>query len=117
MTPETRLNAALARSADYFNIMRTTFFTNAAIIAIIQLGPDGYSAPLTMMAIAVAAYGILAGGAALDDLIGLRDDMDDDLAATNYGRRLKARNLPALKMLSSVLMGLVGVAELYAIFT
>ena len=95
MTPETRQSAALARSTHYYNIMRRNLFASAAVIAIIQPGPDGYSAPLTMMVIAVAAYGITAGSVALDDLLSLRDDMDDDLAATNYGRRLKTHNLPA----------------------
>ena len=45
----------------------------------------------------------------------LRDDMDEAMAETNYGKLVKARNIGALKMTSTVLLGLVGLAALYAI--
>lgn len=117
MTPELRAKILIARSADYFGIMRTTIFTFAGIAAIIELGPDGYSVPLVTLAVATTLYGILAGGTALDDIINLRADMDDDMASTNYGSGVKSRNIPALKMVSVVLLGLIGLAELYAILT
>ncbi|MGC9370753.1 MAG: hypothetical protein ACP5DX_14535 [Paracoccaceae bacterium] len=117
MTPELRSSVVQARVAHYCDIMRTATFANAALIAIIELGPGGYSAPLTVLAVANAAYGILAGGAALDDINNLRQDMGESVAQTAYGRGIKARNMPALKMTSAVLLGLVGLAELYAIFT
>ena len=116
MTPELRTQIVIARSADYFGVMRTTIFTFLGLAAVIELGPAGYSAPLVTLVIATAAYGILAGGTALDDIIALRDDMDDGMAATAYGGGVKARNIPALKLTSSVLLGLIGLAELYAIF-
>lgn len=115
MTPDNRTSMIAARSADYYSIMRTTLFTFAAIAVVIELGPGGYSAPLTMLVVATAAYGILAGGTALDDITHLRDDMDEATAKTSYGQSAKARNIPALKMTSSILLGLVGLAELYAI--
>ena len=68
-----------------------------------------------MLAIALTAYGTLAGGAALDDMIALRDDMDDEMAATNYGRAVKERNIPMLKNISTALIGLIGLAEVLAI--
>ena len=105
-----------ARGGDYFGIMRTTIFTLAAIAAIIELGSGGYSAPLTTLVIAAVGYGILAGGSALDDIRNLRDDMDDKIAATAYGKGSATLNIPALKMISAGLLGLVGLAELYAIF-
>ena len=117
MTPELRTRIVIARSADYFGIMRTTLYVFAALAAVIELGPDGYSAPLTMLVVTIAAYGILAGGTALDDIINLRGDMDDDMAQTAYGKGINARNIPALKMVSTVLVALIGVAELYALFT
>lgn len=117
MAPELRSSILIARTGDYFGVMRTTFFTFVALAAIIELGPDGYSAPLTMLVVAAAAYGILAGGTALDDIINLRGDMDEDMAKTTYGKGVSARNIPALKTISAVLLGLIAVAELYAIFT
>jgi hypothetical protein len=117
MTPETRNSIVLSRSADYFGIMRTSIFTFAVIAAVIELGSGGYSAPLTMLVVGTAAFGILAGGTALDDIINLRDDMDDATAKTSYGKGVKARNIPALKNVSAALMALIGLAELYAIFT
>ena len=71
---------------------------------------------LTFSSLIIAyAFGILAGGTALDDLIALRGDMDDKMAKTAYGKGVNARNIPALKMISAGLVGLVGLAELIAI--
>lgn len=115
MTPEIRARILTSRSRDYFDILRTTLFVLAAVAAVIQLGPDRFSLALAMLVIATTAYGILAGNVALDDIIALRDDMDDDTAATAYGRGIRDRNIPGLKMVSTVLIGLVGLAELLAI--
>jgi len=117
MTPENRTSLIIARAADYFSIMRTTIFTLAAMAAVIELGPGGYSAPLTMLVVATAVFGSPAGGTALDDLASLRDDMDEDTAQTSYGKSVKDRNFSALKMMSAILLGLVAVAELYTLFT
>lgn len=115
MTPDQCISILTARSADYFGIMRTTLFALTGIVAIIQLGPDSYSTPLTMLVIATAAYGILAGGTALDDIINLRDDMDDDMAKSSYGTGVNARNIPAIKITSAVFLGLIGLVEFFAI--
>lgn len=115
MTPELRTQILLGRVDNYMNVMRTTMFVLLGVGAAIHFGPEGYSSPLLMLAIAATAYGVLAGGAALDDMIALRDDIDEDMAATNYGRTIKGRNLPALKMVSAVLIGLIGLAEVLAI--
>lgn len=116
MKPELRNPILVARVRDYLDIMRTAIFTLAGLAAIIELGPEGYSAPLTALVITATAYGILAGGTALDDLINLREDMDAETAKSAYGKGVAARNLPALKMTSAGLLALVGLAELYAIF-
>ena len=55
-------------------------------------------------------------GFTLDDLNALKDDMDDEMGATKYGGVVKSRNINALKMISTVLIALIGLAELYAIF-
>lgn len=115
MTPDNRTATLAARSADYHGIMRTTIFTFLGIAAVIEFAGGGYSAPLATLVVANAAYGILAGGAALDDLHGLRQSMDDATAQTAYGKVVASRNIPTLKMVSSVLLGLIGLAELYAI--
>ncbi|MDH5451881.1 MAG: hypothetical protein OEY05_07865 [Paracoccaceae bacterium] len=117
MTTDQTSYVAMSRSAHYFDIMRTTIFTFAAIAAMIHLGPDGFSLALAMLVVATTAYGVLAGGVALDDLANLRDGMDEDMAVSAYGKGLAARNIPTLKMISSVLLGLVGLAELLAILT
>ncbi|MCV2871038.1 hypothetical protein OEZ71_01885 [Defluviimonas sp. WL0050] len=115
MTPDQRNYLSMERSTHYFGIMRTTIFTFAGLAALIHLGPDGYSAPLLMLVIATTAYGVLAGGTSLDDLIALRDDMDDEMKATHYGKGLAARNIPMLKNISAGLLGLIGLAEVLAI--
>ena len=42
-------------------------------------------------------------------------DMDDEMAATNYGRVVKERNIPMLKNISTTLIGLIGLAEVLVI--
>lgn len=116
MTPEMRTKLAVSRIADYHMVMRTTIFTLLGIAALIHLGPEGYSAPLTMLVVAAVAYGVLAGGTSLDDIDKLKDDLDDATAASNYGQGLAARNVKTLKTISTGLLVLVGLAELYAIF-
>lgn len=116
MTPQMRHEIVQGRVRNYNTIMLTVFFTFTGVAAVIELGGGGYSAPLTMIVIAITAYGILAGGTALDDLNALKDDMDDEMGATKYGGVVKSRNINALKMISTVLIALIGLAELYAIF-
>ena len=117
MTPELRNTIVMTRSGDYNGIMRTTIFALLGIAAVIEFGPGGYSAPLITLIITVTAYGILAGGAALDDIINLRDDMEENFAQTTYGKGVAARNLALLKMISSVLLLLIGLAEIFALLT
>ncbi|TCD16253.1 hypothetical protein [Oricola cellulosilytica] len=116
MTQDQRNFLSMARLYQYGNIMRTTIFAYIALAAIMELGPSGYSAPLTVLVVAVAAYGILGGGAALDDVSNLRDAMDEDMAATSFGKAVKSRNMRALKMTSTAVLALIGIAELYALF-
>lgn len=116
MDEQTRHQIALGRSTHYFGIMQTVFLTYLGIAAVLHLGPGGYSAPLTMLTVSMAAYGILAGGAALDDLQAVRKDMGAEIAETSFGKTIAARNVGALKTISNVLTGLTGVALLYEIF-
>ena len=106
-TPEIRMQLQVARTTAYNDIMRTTMFTFAVIAAVIHFGDGSYSTPLMAMTIAVTPYGIW-GGTALDDVGNLRDDMDEVTANTTYGKHARARNIGALKMTSSVPLGLVG---------
>ena len=117
MTPEDRIQILIARTADYNGIIRTALFTLLGISAAILFGDDGYSAPLTVLTLAATLYGILAGSVALDDIMALRDDMDEATADTTYGKQVQGRNIPALKLTSAVLLGLVGFATLYAMAT
>ena len=112
MTSDQRIEIAMARSAHYFHIMRTVMFVFVGIAAVIEFGDGGYSAPLTTLIIAITAFGILAGGVALNDIEALRSDLDEETKATAYGRGLAERNIGMLRMISSVLIGLVGLAEL-----
>ncbi|TCD14933.1 hypothetical protein [Oricola cellulosilytica] len=117
MDSQIRSTLSLARQTHYFDVMRTTIFAFVGLAAIIELGPEGYSAPLTMLVISVTAFGILAGSTALEDVRNLIADLDTEMAQTNFGKGIKARNVKALKAISAILIGLIGVAELYAIFT
>ncbi|WP_413718435.1 hypothetical protein [Silicimonas sp. MF1-12-2] len=114
MTEDHRLQLVISRSGDYFGIMRTTLFVLLGIGAALHFG-EGYSAPLLVLAIAISAYGILAGGVALDDIIALREDMPDDVAGTAYGKGVKARNIPGLKMVSAALIGLTGLSAVLSV--
>ena len=117
MTQDQRMQMLIARTRNYADIMRTTIFTLFGISAVIHLGDGSYSAPLTVLIVAATLYGILAGGVAIDDIMALRDDMDDATAETAYGKLVKGRNIAGLKMTSTVLLVLVGFAALYALAT
>jgi hypothetical protein len=115
MTPELRQSIVNSRTGDYVNVMRTTMFTLLGIGAALHFGAGEYSAPLMMLAVTATAYGVLAGGVALDDLENLKGDMDEALSATSYGGGVAARNIPMLKMISTALIGLTGLATILAI--
>ncbi len=115
MTPELRQSIVKSRSADYNNIMRTTLFSFLGIGAVLHLGNDDYSAPLLVLSLVITAYGVLAGGTALDDINNLKGDMDDDSAATNYGGGVASRDIPMLKNISAGCVALTGLACVLAI--
>lgn len=115
MTPEQRQAIVHARTADYNNIMRTTLFTFLGIGAVLHLGADIYSAPLLVLSIVTTAYGVLAGGTALDDINNLKADMSDETAATGYGTGVMARDILMLKNISAGCVGLIGLACVLAV--
>lgn len=117
MTPELRQTSFMARGGHYYDILRTTIFTFAAVAAIEAFGPEGLSLPLTLLTIAATAYGVLAGGSTLDDLKGLAEDMDEATGQTAYGRTVAARNYSGLKSASNGLILLTGLALLIAVLT
>jgi len=114
MTEDQRIQMLISRTGDYFGIMRTTLLVLLGIGIALHFG-DGYSAPLMVLSIAITAYGILAGGVALDDIIAIREDMPADTASTAYGRGVAARNIPMLKTISAGLIGLTGLAAVLAV--
>ncbi len=115
MTPEIRQSIVHARSSDYLATMRTVLFAFAVIGGVLHLGSGEYSAPLMVLTLTVTAYGILGGGTALDDLHNLKSDMTDETKATAYGTGVMARDILRLKLISSVLLGLTGLATVMAI--
>ena len=115
MSPELRQTIVHARTAEYSGIMRTVIFAFAVIGAALHFGPGDYSAPLMVLTLTVTAYGVLAGGSALDDIHALKSDMTDDFKATTYGVGVLARDILKLKLASSVMLGLTGLAVVLAI--
>ncbi|MEL7026457.1 MAG: hypothetical protein AAGO57_04390 [Pseudomonadota bacterium] len=116
MLPDLRMQLQIARTAQFGDIIRTTFFGLIAIAAVTAFGGDGADIPLAVLTVALSVFGIIGGGVALDDVSALRDDMDDATGLSTYGQAAKSRNLGALKLLSAVLIGAAGLAELAAIF-
>ncbi|WP_209547002.1 hypothetical protein [Ruegeria sp. HKCCSP346] len=110
-----RSRTSMGRLDHYYYIMRTTIFAYVALAAIIGFGAQGVSLVLIVLVIATAAYGILAGSTALADVANLRDDMDEDMSASNFGKGVKSHNMKGLILTSNVLLGLIGLAELIAI--
>ena len=115
MDRDQRIALLTARAGDYFGIMRTTIFGFIGVAAVIEFGGGGFSLPLLAIVITLTTYGALAGGTALDDIIAMREDMDDEMAETAYGSGVKARNIPMLKNISGGLVGLIGLAAIIAI--
>lgn len=115
MTPELRQTIVHSRTAEYTAIMRTTVFAFLGTAAVVHLGPDSLSLPLFMLTITITAFGMLAGGAALDDINNLKADMTPEMADTSYGAGVASRDVPKLKLISSILVGLTGFALLLVI--
>jgi len=110
MTPDQRQAIVHARTADYNNVMRTTLFTFLGIGAVLYLGDGRFSMPLIVLAVVTTAYGVLAGGTALDDINALKGDMDEETASTSYGGGVMGRDVLMLKMISAGCVGLIGLA-------
>ncbi len=115
MDPQLRTEISMRRLEHYYGVLRTTLFAYVALAAIIGFGAEGISLVLFILVIATAAYGILAGRTALEDVANLRDDMDEDFAQTSFAKGLMTRNMKGLSLTSTVLLGLIGLAELVAI--
>lgn len=115
MTPDHRQSIVRSRTNDYNNIMRTTLFSFLGIGAVLHLGDDSYSAPLLILSIVVTAYGVLAGGTALEDINNLKGDMDDDTTATSYGSGVASRDVLMLKNISAGCIALAGLACVLAV--
>jgi hypothetical protein len=95
--------------------MTATILVFAIIGGVLHLGDGAYSAPLMVLTLTVTVFGVLAGGVALDDLANLKSDMTDEIRATGYGKGIEARDFGKLKMISSTLIGLTGLASVLAI--
>ncbi len=115
MTPDQRQAIVHARTADYNNIMRTTLFVFFGIGAALHLGDGSYSAPLLVLSIVITAYGVLAGGTALDDLNALKGDLDDEMSGTTYGTGVANRDILMLKNISAGCVAVTGLACVLAI--
>lgn len=115
MSPEMRQSIAHSRTTHYISIMSATLIIFAIIGGVLHLGDGAYSAPLMVLTLAITAFGVLAGGVALDDLANLKSDMSDDIRATEYGKGVDGRDFAKLKMISSALIGLTGLASVLAI--
>jgi len=116
MTPELRSQISLARLQAYATVILTSVGILLGVAAIHEVSGGGYSAPLTMLAIFATVYGVLAGSIALTDVDSLIKDMTPEFAQTHYGKGIAARNMGAFKIVSATLLGLTGVAELWAIW-
>ena len=112
MNSELRLQLQIARTGQYGDVMRTTFYGLAATAAIIGFGAEGIALPMTLLIVTITLFGALGGATALEDVSVLRDDMDDATATSHYGKVVKARNLGHLRMLTMVLVGATGVAQI-----
>jgi len=110
MTPEFRQSIVQSRTHDYNNIMRTTLFAFLGIAAVLFLGDGGFSLPLLVLTLVVTAYGVLAGGTALEDIHNLKGDLTEEAAATSYGGGVAERDVLMLKTISAGCIGAVGLA-------
>lgn len=116
MTPDQRVTVMMARTTNYYHILRTALWMQAGVAAVIHFGPPGHAVMLALVAVAAASYGMFAGGTALRDVGNLAAGFDAQTAATKYGRVLQARKFPMLIVTNTVFMAAVGAAQLYAIF-
>lgn len=116
MKEELRAPMVRARLEHHYGALRTTVYAFVGLAAIVAFAPDAPSFMLTMVVIATAAYGILAGNTALDDVAALNKDAGHEVAETEYGKVIKARRMGALKTSATILIGLTALAFFWTIF-
>ncbi len=117
MNSELRMQLQIARTGQYGDIMRTALFALTGTAAIIGFGADGIDLPLTILIVTITVFGALGGATALDDISALRDDMDEATGTSNYGQKAKSRNLNLLKILTMILLGATGLAEILVLWS
>lgn len=114
MDEEFRGPMVRARLEHYYGVLRTTLFAFVGLAAIIAFAPDAPPVVISLLVISVSAFGILAGNSTLDDVKALIEDMDEKMSGSAFGKAVAGRNLRALKAASSLLVGLTGLAQLWA---
>ena len=110
MNSDFRQNVVHNRAAVYTATMAITLIGFAVIGLALHLGDGAYSAPFMTLTLTLTAFGILAGNSALDDLDNLVQDMPDELKETAYGKGVLARDFKKLKKVSTILIGITGLA-------
>ena len=112
MQSDLRMQLQIARTTQFGDTMKTALYGLIALAGLAAFAPEGAGIALGVVAVTAAACGILGGGAALDDISALRDDMAEATGGSSYGRLAKARNLAVLKALSAVLLSASALAIL-----
>lgn len=104
-----------ARLANYYTVLATTIVTFVAIAAIISVTEVEDPAMFVVLIVTVSIYGILAGHTALQDLKALIKDMEADIKGSAFGAVVSSRNMTALSVTSAALIGLTGLAQIWAV--
>lgn len=96
MTPEHRMEIVGKRTANYYDIMRTTMFVFAIVAAALAFAPGAFNLGLCVVALAATACGVLAGGSAPDDPAAYQPDTDGGGARRHFLSRPRWRPRPFL---------------------
>jgi len=116
MDSATRAAIALGRGNHFFNVMRTAMFVLVGTLAINVFGVT-QDATLALAAIIISAalYGGLAGDAALRDIAAANKDMNEEDAASNFGRSANGAPMSLYRMIVAAVYIIIAVTQLMAL--
>ncbi|MBS9717123.1 hypothetical protein ACFFUT_06250 [Pseudohalocynthiibacter aestuariivivens] len=116
MDSATRAAIALGRGNHFFNVMRTALFVlfgTLVLIATTDTGP--YDLALGAVIVSAALYGGLAGDSALRDLTAINKDMNEEDAASNFGRSANGAPMMLYRVITALVYIVMALAQLNAL--
>tara|TARA_B100000579_G_scaffold230626_1_gene189011 strand:- start:31 stop:387 length:357 start_codon:yes stop_codon:yes gene_type:complete len=103
----------IARVENFNYILRTAMLVLLGTLALcIFASGNTHIWPLSITIIGATLYGILAGNSAINDMVALRKDMDEETKNTNYGISVMSAPLPVFRVILIIVYIAIAISQL-----